>query len=123
VLAATIVLIVKFPRYSTEIVLAFILCLLFAFMNSVTALTRDVRKPKLDWVTEQEAVKQNYGMLISMLVSWGILAALGVLIYFLVKWGLGLIPVFAILAGILAVLCAVAWMRLNRVTDRYYCAG
>ena len=123
VLAASAALAVKFPAYMTEIVMAFILCLLFAFANSVLALNRDIRKPRLDWVTEQEAVKQNFGVLISMLISWAILAALGVLTYFLAAWGLGLVPVFAILAGILALLCALVWIRLNKVTEKYYCAG
>ena len=123
VLAASVVLAVRFPAYRTEIVLAFILCALFAFVNSALALNRDIRKPRLDWVTEQEAVKQNFGVLVSMLISWVILAALAALTYFLVRWGLGMLPVFGILAGILAALCALAWIRLNRVTDKYYCAG
>ena len=123
VLAASVVLAVRFPAYRTEIVLAFILCALFAFVNSALALNRDIRKPRLDWVTEQEAVKQNFGVLVSMLISWVILAALAALTYFLIRWGLGMLPVFGILAGILAALCALAWIRLNRVTDKYYCAG
>ncbi|MER2055806.1 MAG: hypothetical protein ABTB30_11030, partial [Clostridia bacterium] len=76
----------------------------------------------LDWVTEQEAVKQNFGVLISMLISWGILLALGVLTYFLITWGLGLYAVFGILAAILIVLCVLATIRMNKVTEKYYCA-
>ena len=58
-----------------------------------------------------------------MLVSWVILAALAVLTYFLIKWGLEMVPVFAILAAILVVLCAGGYILLRKTTDKYYCAG
>jgi ABC-2 type transport system permease protein len=122
VLAASVALVVIFPKFAVQAILAFILCVLFSYVNSVLALNRDIRKPRLDWVTEQEAVKQNFGVLISMLISWGILLALGVLTYFLIKWGLGLYAVFGILAAILIVLCVLATIRMNKVTEKYYCA-
>ena len=78
VLAASVAVIIIFPKFAVQAILAFILCVLFSYVNSVLALNRDIRKPRLDWVTEQEAVKQNFGVLISMLISWGILIALGV---------------------------------------------
>ena len=123
VLAASVALVVLFPKFMIQVVLAFILCVLFSYVNSALALCRDVRKPRLDWVTEQEAVKQNFGVLISMLISWGILIALAILTYFLIEWDLGLYAVFGILAAILAVLCVLATIRMNRVTEKYYCAG
>ena len=122
VFAASVALVVIFPKFAVQATLAFILCVLFSYVNSVLALNRDIRKPRLDWVTEQEAVKQNFGVLISMLISWGILLALGVLTYFLIKWGLGLYAVFGILAAILIVLCVLATIRMNKVTEKYYCA-
>ena len=123
VLAASAAVVIILPKYAVQAILAFILCMLFSYVNSVLALNRDIRKPRLDWVTEQEAVKQNFGVLISMLISWGILIALGILTYFLITWGFGMYAVFAILAVILAVLCALATIRMNRVTEKYYCAG
>ena len=122
-IAATVALIFCFPGYELNVVLAFVLCVLFSYVNSAMALIRDIRKPRLDWVTEQEAVKQNFGVLISMLVSWGILIALAGLAYLLISAGLGMLPVFGILAAVLTVLCAAAHFRLYRATDRYYCAG
>ena len=122
-LAATIALIVIFPAFALPAVLAFVLCLLFSFTNSALALSRDIKKPRLDWVTEQEAVKQNFGVLISMLISWGILIALAILTYFLIKWGLDMIPVFAILAAILAALCVCAHVVLTKTAEQYYCQG
>ena len=123
VAAASIVMIVMFPVFFREILMAMALCVLFSFANSVIALNRDIRKPRLDWVTEQEAVKQNFGVLISMLLSWGMLIALAGLTVLLVTAGLGILPVFGILAAVLAVLCALLWRRLGRVTEKYYCAG
>ena len=121
VLAASVAVIIIFPKFAVQAILAFILCVLFSYVNSVLALNRDIRKPRLDWVTEQEAVKQNFGVLISMLISWGILIALGVLTYFLISWGLGLYEVFGILAVVLIVLCALATIRMNKMTKKYYC--
>ena len=121
VLAASVAVIIIFPKFAVQAILAFILCVLFSYVNSVLALNRDIRKPRLDWVTEQEAVKQNFGVLISMLISWGILIALGVLTYFLISWGLGLYEVFGILTVVLIVLCVLATIRMNKMTKKYYC--
>ena len=121
VFAASAAVVIIFPKYALQAVLAFILCAMFSYVNSVLALNRDIRKPRLDWVTEQEAVKQNFGVLISMLVSWGILIALGLVCYLLITWGLGMFAVFGILAAILAVMCVAATIRMNKVTEKYYC--
>ena len=123
IIAAAIALIFFFPGFELPIILACVLCILFAFTNATMALSRDIRKPRLDWVTEQEAVKQNFGVLISMLISWVILIALAALTYFLIRWGLGMLPVFAILAAILVVLCVLTYMMLRKTTEKYYCAG
>ena len=123
VFAASVALGIIFPKFAVQVVLAFLLCVLFSYFNSVLALNRDIRKPRLDWVTEQEAVKQNFGVLISMLISWGILAILGLLTYLMINWGLGMYAVFGILAGILLILCVLATIRMNKVTEKYYCQG
>ena len=123
VFAAGVALAVIFPRLVVQVILAFVLCALFCYFNSVLALCRDIRKPRLDWVTEQEAVKQNFGVLISMLVSWAVLAALALLTYFLIKWELSMIVIFCILAAILSGLCVFAHSRLDKATEKYYCAG
>ena len=104
VIAAMIALAVMIPGFMTEAILALILVLIFCFACACLALSRDVKKPKLDWVTEQEAVKQNFGVLISMLISWAVLAALAILTYFMIDGGWGIWPVFAVLAAILALL-------------------
>jgi len=123
VFAASVALTILFPKFILQVVLAFILCVLFSYVNSVLALNRDIRKPRLDWVTEQEAVKQNFGVLISMLISWGILIALAGVTYLLITLGLGLWPVFGILAAILIALCIIVTIRMDKVTEKYYCQG
>ena len=124
IIAAGIALVVFFPNRILEIVLALILTFLFSFVNDAIALSRDIKKPRLDWVTEQEAVKQNFGVLISMLVSWVFLIALAGIAYLLIaKAGLEMIPVFVILAAILTAMSVGAYVMLRKTTEKYYCAG
>ncbi|MBR4577339.1 MAG: hypothetical protein IKO25_09055 [Clostridia bacterium] len=123
VVAAGIAFSIQVPGFVIETVMAIVLCLLFSFAASCLALSRDVKKPKLDWVTEQEAVKQNFGVLISMLVSWATLAALGALGFVLVTSGWTLIPVFAVLAVILALMSFGAYTLLMKNVDKYYVKG
>ncbi len=123
VIAAGIAFSIQVPGFVIETVMAIVLCLLFSFAASCLALSRDVKKPKLDWVTEQEAVKQNFGVLISMLVSWATLAALGALGFVLVTSGWTLIPVFAVLAVILALMSFGAYTLLMKNVDKYYVKG
>ena len=123
IVAAAVALIIFFPGFELQTVLACILCVLFSYVNSAMALSRDIKKPRLDWVTEQEAVKQNFGVLISMLVSWGILIALAALTWLLIKWRLEMLPVFGILAAVLLVMCFGGHALLKKRAERYYCAG
>jgi hypothetical protein len=62
-------------------------------------------------------------VLISMLISWGILIALAGVTYLLITLGLGLWPVFGILAAILIALCIIVTIRMDKVTEKYYCQG
>ena len=124
IIAAGIALMIFFPNRILEIIFALILTFLFSFVNDAIALSRDIKKPRLDWVTEQEAVKQNFGVLISMLLSWVILIALAGLTYVLIAVaGLDMIPVFAILAAILVVMSIGAYAMLRKTTEKYYCAA
>ena len=119
--AATVALIVLFPGFELQAVLALVLCLMFLYANACLSLSRDIKKPRLDWVTEQEAVKQNFGVLISMAISWVILVTLGILAYFLISRGLEMWPVFGILGGILLVLCIVTRSYLYKTAEKHYC--
>ena len=118
---ASAVMAVMFPFAILEVVMALVLCLLFSYACDCMALSHDIKHPKLNWMTEQEAVKQNFGVMISMLVSWGILIALAGLTYLMISNGWTLWPVFGVLAAILAVLCVVTRQMMYRTADKYYC--
>ena len=121
VIGACIALLIMLPGFALESILATILCLVFCVGCAFLALSRDVKKPRLDWVTEQEAVKQNFGVLISMLVSWAVLAALAILGYFMLSSGWTILPVFVVLLAVLLGLSAGAYALLMRNVNRYYC--
>ena len=121
ILAASVAMGIIFPFAIPEVIMAFILCALFCFANSCMALSHDVKHPKLTWVTEQEAVKQNYGVLISMLVSWGILIALAAAVYFMIRWDWSVWIIFGVLAAVLGGLCAVTRKKLAENVEKYYC--
>ena len=119
-LAATIALVIVFPAARLEAILAFVLCALYVYAAACIALAHDIKHPKLNWTTEQEAVKQNFGVLISMLISWAILILLAVGTYFMINAGWGIWPVFAVLAGTLFILCLVLRAHMYKTVDKYY---
>ena len=111
------------PAFGLHAALAFVLCALYTYMTSCLALMRDVKHPKLDWVTEQEAMKQNFGAAISMFIGWGILIALAGATVGLFYLNVSMIPYFLIMAALLACGCALTHTLLMRAADRYYCQG
>ena len=124
VLAAAIAVAVLIPAVALQAALAFVLCALYTYVTACLTLARDVKHPKLDWVTEQEAVKQNFGAAIGMFVGWAILIALGALTYLLVfVWKLGMIPYFCIMAALLTACCVFFHWRLMKTAEKYYCQG
>ena len=123
VVLATAALAILLPKFALHAVLAFVLCALYTYMTSCLCLARDVKHPKLDWVTEQEAMKQNFGAAISMFIGWGILIALGGLTYLLFTWEVGMLPYFAIMAALLTVGCILTHWLLMHAADKYYCKG
>ena len=123
VLVAGVVIAVLLPAFALHAALAFILAALYTYAVCGYALARDVKHPRLDWVTEQEAVKQNMGVMFSMLTGWALLLTLGGLTYLLFTLGLGMIPYFLIMAALLGLICVLSHWYLLRTTDRYYCQG
>jgi ABC-2 type transport system permease protein len=123
VLVAAGVLCVLFPAYALQAFLAFILCALYTYLTCCLSLSRDVKHPRLDWVTEQEAMKQNFGSAISLFIGWGILIALGVLTYFLFTWNVSLLIYFAIMTALLLLGCFLVRGHLMKNAQQYYCQG
>ena len=123
VLVASALAAVFLPSYALQALMAFILCALYTFVTSCLSLCRDIKHPKLNWVTEQEAMKQNYGSLISMLIAWGLLIALAGLTYLLFTLKVDTYLYFAIMAALLLGLGFLAHEHLMRTADRFYCQG
>lgn len=123
VLLASAALMVLFPAFKVHAALAFVLCALFDFTTSCLALGRDVAHPRLDWVTEQEAVKQSFGVLIAMLIGWAILVGLALLSYFLIRWGIEMLPYFGIMAALLLLGAFIAFRYLKKTAETKYCQG
>ena len=117
---AAVLLIVLYPFIAVHAVLAAILTALFCYATGCIVLQRDILHPRLNWLTEQEAIKQNFGVLFSMLIGWGILIALGVLTYFLLDWGLGMYAYFAVIAALLIVISLITHKLLMKAADEKY---
>ena len=120
VICAGIAMAVLIPGFGLPVALACVLSLLYTYITSCFALIRDIKKPKLDWMTEQQAVKQNYGVLVSMLVSLGLLVTLGVASYFLIAAGMNELAYAGILSAALALGCLGMRVWMKRTAERYY---
>lgn len=122
-LPAAVLLGVLVPGSLTEAILAFVLTALFCFITGCISLANDTAHPKLDWLTETEAIKQKAGMgtLLSMLVNWAILGVLGLISFFLLRAGVGMLAYFAIILVLMLAFALLVWNRLLRTADTKYC--
>ena len=121
VLGSAIALVIFVPYVWKEVLAACIISLLFIWMCACLSLARDVKKPKLNWVTEQEAVKQNYGLLLSMLVSFALLATLGLLSYVLIaELDFDTLAYTGTLAAVIAAGGWLSYRHLMKTGDKYY---
>lgn len=120
---AAVLLGVLVPGYGLHAFLAFLVTALFACITGCIALANDTAHPKLDWLTETEAIKQKSGALIGILVSWALLGLLAVGSFFLLRAGCGLWAYAAILLALLSAGSALALRFLLRTADKKYAQG
>ena len=118
---AAAVIVVMLPAFLPQAVMAYVLTLLYGYLTGALSLGSDVRNPKLDWLTETEAIKQQSGVLISMLLGWAVLGALGLVSYLLLSGGASQYVYFAALAAILAAGAYFAHRMLIKTADEKYC--
>lgn len=118
---ATAVLAVLVPSCLVHALLAFAVTVLFSFTAGCIALANDVAHPKLDWLTETEAIKQKSSTLIGMLLGWALLGVLGVMSFFLLRAGFSLAGYAAVLIGVLLILAVPSYFHLLRTADKKYC--
>ena len=122
-LIAAVILAIAIPALAVHVALALVICLLYAYLCGAIALSNDVANPNLDWLTETEAIKQKSGALVGLLVSWGILIALGGLSYLMLSAGMQMLPYSAILIALLLACSLAAHAWLMRTADRKYRQG
>ena len=108
----TALLVVLFPAFAVHALQAFLLSTLYNLSTTMLALARDAKHPRLDWVTEMEAIKQQSGVLIGLLISWGLLVALALLSYFVLSLDISMYAYTAIISAVLLVLCWFSYRRL-----------
>ena len=75
--------------------------LMFVLLTANVGLVEDLRHCNLDWINETQAAKQGAGVLLSMLLGFGFVVAVGALYFFLLAV---LMPVTAALGLILALM-------------------
>ena len=92
-------LVLRLPAAQTALLLA---CqLLFVLLTANVGLMEDLRHCNLDWINETQAAKQGAGVLLSMLLGFGFVVAVGALYFFLLA---ELMPTTAFLGLILALM-------------------
>ncbi len=86
------------PSLWPKLIIGFLISLPFSLLFNALSLIVDVYRPRLNWKNETEAVKQNVNTLFSMLIGFGLCAALFGL--FILFTALGLSPIAALAADV-----------------------
>ena len=86
-----------------------ILCI---FAVSFGGIMVDLVNPKLNWDTEQKAVKQNLNVMFSMLIG---LVLGGLSLFIKLFFALELMPVFLILTGMYIIICFALYQLISYV--------
>ena len=117
------VLIFILPGYWSAILAAFLLSTLYTLATSAFSLANDAKNPRLSWVNETEAIKQQSSSLIGLLVSWGLLILLAGASYLVLRQGLSAPLYFLFMLVLLTGAAVFSCRRLLIAADRYYCQG
>ena len=88
---------------AVEVILLLACQLLFVLLSADVGLMEDLRHCNLDWINETQAAKQGAGVVLTMLIVWGFVLAVGA-VYFALLASVLTTPVF--LALVLALLAA-----------------
>lgn len=115
-LAASLAL--RLPAMQTALLLG---CqLMFVLLAANVGLMEDLRHCNLDWINETQAAKQGAGVVLTMLIVWGFVLAIGAA-YFLLLANVMDTPVFlALVLALLAILYALSgrWL-MTRGAKRF----
>lgn len=118
--SVVIVLGAIFSGFALWLVPAALLALATSYATAALSLTVDAIHPRLNWVNEMQAMKQNFNTVISMLLSM-LLLGLDVAIPFFL---LGAAPLTRMMAVVAAVLleCLLATLLMRFVAEKRYAA-
>lgn len=120
VTAASIVAAVLVPGFLPDIAVALVIGILYCLITNALSLLFDIRAPKLDWMTETEAIKQGTGTLKGMLVGLGILLAVAGASVGLFLLNAGLMVYGLVMAAVLGVIGWLCWTLLMRTAEKSY---
>ena len=118
----TIVGMIALPKFCLIFALTALWSLLMCLIDCIIGIIIDVSRPRFHWNTEQEAMKQNFNQVLTMLIGMLIIGLLGFLTYGLFAWGMsekGYIAVITLLLVILSAALGV-WMHF-KTSQRYAC--
>ncbi len=80
----------------------------------------DLMRPKLVWNNPQEAIKQNFNVVIAMLLGFILVTVFGVVGYFVAGFGLGTFTVFLIMIIIILAVSYLSILVLKNAADAAY---
>ena len=118
VLAAVLI-----PGFVGHALLMLLWGMMLAFIGTVLGIILDVKKPRLDWINETQAIKSGFIQLISLLIYFVLLLLLGAGSFLLVSVGISMPAYTAILTGALLLLCLLFGLWLRRQTRAYEAIG
>ena len=115
-----ILIAVILPKYALLLIPAFVLATMISYATTAISLTVDVIHPRLHWINETQAMKQNFNSLISMLLCT-LLIGIDVALPCLLLRASPLARMLAVLAALIAE-CVLGFLLLRHVAEKRYAA-
>lgn len=123
ILIAGVIGCVLLPAFIAEVLAAVVLSLLYCYVVNAFGLSMDVKRPRLDWMTETEAIKQGVNTLKGMLIGFGFLMTLAVVTVGLFLLKANFYIYVSVMVVLMAVAAALAHKMLMRTAEKYYWVG
>ena len=109
----SVVLAVLVRRVSVQSILVLVVPLLFAVFTSELGMMLNIMFPKLDWVSESNAVRRNTSTRLAVLISWASVLVASV-IYRRLPESTDIIVYLYIISGVLLVLIFSIYIWIHR---------
>ena len=112
----TIPIAIFLPVPPAAIVLAFVLAFALSLAPGALCMLLDARSPKLDWVTETDAMKKNFNSFFCLFLWIAVAAVVGIIVY--AVSGIGPTAILIALIACTAVLAGVSLFLLYRIAGK-----